>query len=169
MTKTRTLLISLALAAVASSIAGAAPASAVTVDCGAKRMTVLFWPRGHGSQKLAFMSFYRLTRQFTARNLYGSIDREGGGTFVPACHKRKPPALRGGIHRKVRTKRATQLRCGFTGKVLVDVHPISQEDEELGIDLLVGRQRVLSAELWSDKPPVLAYDKKLCHASAPPR
>jgi hypothetical protein len=162
---TTLLLTTMAVAALAA--AGAAPASAVTVNCGVKRMTMLFWPRGHGSKHLAYMSFYKLTRSFRRGDLLGVIDRDGGGTFIPACRHTSSAPLRA-VSRPLRTRRSSELRCGFTVPATINVHPISQEDDELGIDVLVGRRVVLDAKLFEDKPSTLTYDKTYCHRSAPP-
>ena len=155
----------LALAGVAT--VGAVPASAVTVKCGLKRYSFVFWPKGNRAIALPHMDFYPLTRRFSSGSLLGSIDREGGGTFVPKCHRAAQPKL-GSVTRRARTRRATTLRCGFPRAATIAVHPISNEDEELGIHVLVGRRAVLFAQMYDDKPPVLTYDKVFCHRAKLP-
>jgi hypothetical protein len=163
----RTLLAVTLLATGAIAVAGAAPASAVTVNCGLKRMSIVFWPKGNKANSLAHMDFYPLTRSFRSSALLGSIDREGGGTFVPRCKHRRQPTLHS-VTRAARTTRATALRCGFPRSATIAVHPISSEDEELGIHVVVGRRTVLFAQLFSDHAPRLTYNKVYCHRARLP-
>ena len=143
----------------------ATPASAVTVNCGLKSYSLVFWPKGNTANRLAHVNFYKLTSTFPQSALLGSIDREGGGTFVPRCkHLTRTPSFHT-VTRQARTTRATTLRCRFPRNATISVHPISNEDEELGIHMLVGRRTVLFAQLYSDHPPVLRYDRGYCRRS----
>jgi hypothetical protein len=159
----RTLLATTLIATGAIAVAGATPASAVTVNCGLKSMSIVFWPKGNKANHLAHMDFYTLSRS----SLLGRIDREGGGTFVPRCKHRSQPKLHA-VTRASRTTRATALRCRFPRTATIAVHPISSEDEELGIHVVVGTRSVLFAQLYSDHAPKLAYDKVYCHRARLP-
>jgi len=165
----RTLILVTLLALAGTAALGATPASAVTVKCGLKRYSFVFWPKGNKDVSLPHMDFYRLTRTFPSSALLGQIDREGGGTFVPGCHRATQPSLHAVPRsRRARTTKATTLRCGFPREATIAVHPISNEDEELGIHVLVRRRAVLFAELFGDKPPVLTYDKVYCRRAPLP-
>src|SRR3954452_5320619 len=90
----------LAIAGVAT--VGASPASAVTVRCGLKRHSFVFWGRGNRAQRLGHMDFYRLTSSYPHSALLRRIDREGGGTFVRVCRRAAQPRLRA-VTRALRT------------------------------------------------------------------
>src|SRR3954471_9011753 len=155
----------LAVAGVAT--VGASPASAVTVRCGLKRHSFVFWPKGNRARTLPHMDFYSLTSSFSSRALLGSIDREGGATFKPRCRRVAQPRLHS-VTRAVRTSSATALRCGFPRAATIAVHPISHNDEELGIHVLVGGRAVLAAQLYAHRTPVLSYSRAYCRRTRLP-
>ena len=156
----------LALAAVAT--VGAAPASAVTVNCGLKRYSFVFWPKGNRDERLRHMDFYKLTRTFSRSAFIARIDLEGGGTFPSRCKRGAQPRSFRAVTRRARTRRATTLRCGFPSNARISIHPISNEDEELGIHILLGKRAVMFAQMYYDKPPVLTYDRVFCHRAKLP-
>ena len=164
----RTFLLVVLLALAATAAFGASPAAAVTVKCGLKRYSFVFWPKGNRDERLVHMDFYRLTRTFSDRAFIARIDLEGGGTFPPRCKRASQPSSYRAVTRRARTRRATTLRCGFPRNATIAVHPISNEDEELGIHVLLGRRSVMFAQLYYDKPPVLTYDKVFCHRAKLP-
>jgi hypothetical protein len=154
----RILLLSVLLAVAATAALGAAPASAVTVNCGLKRHSFVFWPKGNRAQALPHMDFYTYTRS----TLLARIDREGGGSFDSRCKRMfRTPAFHS-VTRPTRTRTARALRCRFPNEATIAIHPISDEDEELGIHVLVRRRTVMFAQLFDDKPPILTYDRGFC-------
>jgi hypothetical protein len=103
------------------------------------------------------MDFYTYTRS----TLLARIDREGGGVFLPRCKRITAPRL-GKVTRPTVTRRARALRCRFPRTATIAIHPISDEDEELGIHVLVGRRTVMFAQLFYEKTPRLTYDHGYC-------
>jgi len=146
----------LALAGIATF--GAASASAVTVECGLKRYSFVFWPKGNKNESLPHFDFYTLGRG----TLLARIDREGGGAFVPRCKRSAIPRVRAIAH-ALRTRRATALRCGFPREARLHVHPISSNDEELGIHVTAGGRTYLYAKMYDHQTPVLTYNRLYCH------
>src|SRR3954469_18797865 len=60
----RPLLLVTLLALAGTATVGAAPASAVTVKCGLKRFSFVFWPKGNRAEALPHFDFYKLTSSY---------------------------------------------------------------------------------------------------------
>jgi hypothetical protein len=153
----RILLPAVLLAVAATAALGAAPASAVIVNCNLKRMSFVFWPKGNKNEALPHMDFYTFSRG----TLLARIDREGGGVFKPSC-KQVTTAKTHAVTRPTRTRRARALKCRFPRTATINIHPISDEDEELGIHVQIRRRTVMFAQMFEDKAPVLTYDHGYC-------
>jgi hypothetical protein len=172
----RTMLALTLLAVAATATIAATPASAVTVNCHVKRYAFLFWPRGHHSiprigfplHPLAHVDFYRLGSSYSERNKLGYIDREGGGSFAAVCNKVPAPRSFSRVGHAHTTRVATALRCGFTSSPRIAVHPVSSNDEELGIHVVLGSRSVAFFQLLDHRAPRLTYDGRYCRKTAPP-
>lgn len=156
------------LALLTTAAIGTTPASAVTVNCGLKRYSLVFWPKGNRAEALPHFDFYRLTRSYPSSALIARIDREGGGTFPARCAHRTQPKTFRAVTRATSTLRARALRCGFPSNATISVHPISNNDEELGIHILLGRRSVLFAKMYDHQTPRLTYDRGYCHRASLP-
>ena len=163
----RPLLLVTLLALAGTATAGAAPASAVTVKCGLKRFSFVFWPKGNRAEALPHFDFYKLTSSYPNSALLARIDREGGGIFVPRCRRTAAPLVRS-IAGAIRTRRARALRCGFPREATIHIHPISNNDEELGIHVVAGGRTFLYAKMYDHKTPVLTYNRVYCHRARLP-
>ena len=87
--------------------------------------------------------------------------------FVPRCKRAGVPRVRS-VRRALRTRRATALRCGFPREATLHIHPISNNDEELGIHVVAAGRTVLYAKMYDHQTPVLTYDKVYCHRARLP-
>lgn len=163
----RPLLLVTLLALAGAAAVGAAPASAVTVKCGLKRYSFVFWPKGNRAASLPHFDFYTLTRTYPRSALLARIDREGGGVFVPRCKRAAQPRL-GSVTRRLRTRKATALRCGFPSDPTIAIHPISNNDEELGIHIVAGGRTMLYAKMYDHQTPLLTYNGVYCHRARLP-
>ena len=159
----RPLLLVTLLALAGAATVGAVPASAVTVKCGLKRYSFVFWPKGNRAEALPHFDFYTLTRS----TLLARIDREGGGVFVSRCKRARQPKVHS-IGHAVRTRKARALRCGFPREATIYIHPISNNDEELGIHVNAGGRTYLYAKMYDHQTPVLTYNRVYCHRARLP-
>jgi hypothetical protein len=165
----------LAAAALATAASGAqAPAaSALTVNCGLKSYTFLFWPHGHSAvpsvkfpaYPVPHMEFYKPGNTYPNANSLGYTDAGGQGGFSTSkCRK----VTRGTVGSRVpapgSTTSASALKCTFPRTVKFDLVRMRGGTR---FRAYLGAMPVVSAKVLTAGSS-LTFAKAYCRRTAPP-
>jgi hypothetical protein len=168
----------LVLAVHAPMNAAPAVAAEAPVDCNAKSITVLFWPKGHAAiPKVNFPSFptphveiYKgRTKAYTGSESLGFFDATGMGQFAKSCQEISPPgrALKRISGAKERSSGAA-FRCKLKKNAELQVNPVEATGAVRLTAFTAPDKTILTVDL-AQTGSAAKYDKKLCKADAAPK
>ncbi len=118
----------LVAAAVASGSSSKLLREQTRVACGAKALSILFWPQGHPAiPSVNFPSFppphleiYRTGAGYPGANFLGYLGQSGQASFRPTCKVLSTPLIHGRIAAAKTERNQTALMCTFSSAPQLD-------------------------------------------------